>query len=168
MASIMPQLTLKAVTQRCSVKKVFLEISQNSQENTCARVSLLINLQAEVCNFIKKDTLALVFSSEFCKISKNTLYYKTPLVAASVNILLVVYIDYSIFTYKSFLFQFSGVYNSLLSIRNSSMKSWGFYWRNDWVILLFVRNCFPLWNLKYFILCGIPVIELPKIWMKEC
>ena len=27
-------------------KKVFLEISQNSQENTCARVSLLIKLQA--------------------------------------------------------------------------------------------------------------------------
>ena len=25
----------EAVTQRCSVKKVFLEISQNSQENTC-------------------------------------------------------------------------------------------------------------------------------------
>ena len=34
-----------AVTQRCSVKKVFLEISQNSQENTCARVSFLIKLQ---------------------------------------------------------------------------------------------------------------------------
>ena len=29
---------------RCSVKKVFLEISQNSQENTCARVSFLIKL----------------------------------------------------------------------------------------------------------------------------
>ena len=27
-------------------KKVFLEISQNSQENTCARVSFLIKLQA--------------------------------------------------------------------------------------------------------------------------
>ena len=25
--------------RRCSVKKVFLEISENSQENTCARVS---------------------------------------------------------------------------------------------------------------------------------
>ena len=34
------------VAQRSSVKKVFLEISQNSQENTSARVSLLINLQA--------------------------------------------------------------------------------------------------------------------------
>ena len=36
----------KAVVQRCSIKKVFLEISQNSQENTCARVSFLIKLQA--------------------------------------------------------------------------------------------------------------------------
>ena len=26
----------KAVVQRCSVKKAFLEIPQNSQENTCA------------------------------------------------------------------------------------------------------------------------------------
>ena len=31
----------------CSVKKVFLEISQNSQENTRARVSFLIKLQAK-------------------------------------------------------------------------------------------------------------------------
>ena len=29
----------EAVAQTCSVKKVFLEISQNSQEITCARVS---------------------------------------------------------------------------------------------------------------------------------
>ena len=36
----------EAVVWRCSVKKVFLEISQNSQENTCARVSFLIKLQA--------------------------------------------------------------------------------------------------------------------------
>ena len=28
----------EAVAQRCSVKKVFLEISENSLENTCARV----------------------------------------------------------------------------------------------------------------------------------
>ena len=26
----------------------------------------------EACNFIKKETLAQVFSCEFCKISKNT------------------------------------------------------------------------------------------------
>ena len=35
----------EAVAQRSSVKKVFLEISQNWQENTCARVSFLIKLQ---------------------------------------------------------------------------------------------------------------------------
>ena len=61
----------EGVTQRCSVKKVFLEISQNSQENTCARVSFLMKLQVEACNFIKNETLAQVFSCELCEISKN-------------------------------------------------------------------------------------------------
>ena len=37
---------VEAVVQRCSVKMVFLYISQISQENTCARVSFLIQLQA--------------------------------------------------------------------------------------------------------------------------
>ena len=41
--------------RRCSVKKLFLEISQNSQENTCAQV-------------------AQVFSCEFCEISKNKFF----------------------------------------------------------------------------------------------
>ena len=36
----------EAIAQRCSVNKLLLEISQNSQENTCARVSFLIKLQA--------------------------------------------------------------------------------------------------------------------------
>ena len=31
---------------RCSVRKVFLEILQSSQENNCARVSFLLKLQA--------------------------------------------------------------------------------------------------------------------------
>ena len=29
----------EALAQRCSVKKVFLEISQNSRENTCAEAA---------------------------------------------------------------------------------------------------------------------------------
>ena len=37
----------------------------------------------EACNFIKKETLAQVFSYEFCEISKNTFSYRTPPVAAS-------------------------------------------------------------------------------------
>ena len=56
---------------RCSLKKVFLKSSKNSLENTCARVPLLTKLQAEACNFIKKETLAEVFSSEFCEIFRN-------------------------------------------------------------------------------------------------
>ena len=67
----------EAVAQRCSVKEVFLEILQNSQENTCARVFLLIKWQASACNFIKKENLAQVFSCEFCEISKNTFSYRT-------------------------------------------------------------------------------------------
>ena len=43
----------------------------------------LANHRLEACNFIKKETLAQVFSCEFCEIYKNTFYYRTPLVAAS-------------------------------------------------------------------------------------
>ena len=64
--------SIEAVLQRCSVEKAFLEILQNSLENTCVRVSILIKLQAQACNFIKKETLAQVFSCEFCENSKNT------------------------------------------------------------------------------------------------
>ena len=48
---------LKAIIQTCSVKKAFLEISQNSQ----------------------------VLSCEFCEFSKNTFFDRTPLVATSRN-----------------------------------------------------------------------------------
>ena len=34
------------------------------------------------CNIIKKETLAQVFSREFCEISKNIFSYRTPLLAA--------------------------------------------------------------------------------------
>ena len=58
---------------------VFLKISQNSQKYTCARVSFLIN----ACSFIKKETLAQVFSCEISEIFKNTNFYRTPLVTPS-------------------------------------------------------------------------------------
>ena len=56
----------EAVVQRCSVKQVFLEISQISQENICC--------QTQACNFIKKETLAQVFSCEIREIYKNTFF----------------------------------------------------------------------------------------------
>ena len=54
------------------MKKVFLESLQNLQKNTYATVSFLVNVQAS--NFIKKETLAQVFSCEFFKIFKDTLF----------------------------------------------------------------------------------------------
>ena len=49
-------------------KKVFLKILQNLQGNT----------QAQACNFIKKETMVLVFSYEFCEIFKNTFFTIIP------------------------------------------------------------------------------------------
>ena len=54
--------------------------------------SFLINLQAEACNFIEKETLEEVFSRKFCEISKNTFSYRTPPVAASENILIFMHL----------------------------------------------------------------------------
>ena len=36
----------EAVARRCLVKKMFVEILENSQENTCVKVSFLTKLQA--------------------------------------------------------------------------------------------------------------------------
>ena len=50
-------LIFRSSYRRCSVEKLFLEISQNSQENTYARVSFLIKLQDSGLLFCKKDFL---------------------------------------------------------------------------------------------------------------
>ena len=44
----------EAVSLRCSVKKVFLEILQNSQENTCAKVCFFLKLQASTLQLHQK------------------------------------------------------------------------------------------------------------------
>ena len=57
-------------------KMLWLCYAKNSRQT-------LANHRPEACNFIKKETLAQLFSCEFCEIYKNTFYYRTPLVAAS-------------------------------------------------------------------------------------
>ena len=79
---------------------MFLEISQNSQENTYARVP-------EACNFVKKETLAQVFSCEFCEISKNIFSHRTPLAAASASLLNIQKILYSHVFFEKDLLSFS-------------------------------------------------------------
>ena len=109
----------EAVVRRCFVKKVFLKIPQNSQENTCARDSFLIKLQALACNFIKKETLAQVFSCEFCEISKNTFFYRKPPVAASEdgNQRILKFWMCGIFLYYLFIFVDAGSFCKCLSFR---------------------------------------------------
>ena len=66
---------------------MFLKILQNSQENIWVRVSFLIKLLALAYNIIEKETLAQMFSCEFCETEHlwatasvrcfNTLIYST-------------------------------------------------------------------------------------------
>ena len=66
----------KTATRGGLWKKVFLEISQNSQKITSARASFLIKLQAWGLQLFQKpkEALAQVFSGEFCEISRNNLF----------------------------------------------------------------------------------------------
>ena len=55
---------------KCSIKKVFLKTSQNSQENTCARVSLK---GVFLCILVLR-CFSQVFSCVFCEIVKHTFF----------------------------------------------------------------------------------------------
>ena len=57
-------------------KTFFVKVLQNLQQNTCARVSFQIKLQAEVCNFIEKESHAQVFSCAFCESFKKCFFIK--------------------------------------------------------------------------------------------
>ena len=71
----------EVVSRRCSFQKVFLKISQNSQENKCARVSFLIIVLAASI-FIKKRLWHRCFPVNFADFLR-TPFYRTPLVATS-------------------------------------------------------------------------------------
>ena len=57
---------IRSSHQRCSIWKVFLEISQNLQKN-----------RPQACNFVIKETLAQVFPVNFAKFLR-TRFYRTP------------------------------------------------------------------------------------------
>ena len=65
----------ETVTWRCSIKKEFWKISQNSQENTFVGVSFLKKLQTVDLHFIWNETATLVFSCEFCEIFKSSFFF---------------------------------------------------------------------------------------------
>ena len=79
---------LEAVSWKCSVKKVFLKISQNLQKNTFAKVTLLIKLKD-----LRPQTLLEIDSNTgvswparlTINIRPWVFFYRTPPVAASIN-----------------------------------------------------------------------------------
>ena len=60
------------------LKKVFLEISQNSQEKTCARDTFLNKIAGlRPATSLKKESLAQMFSCEFSKFLRTTFLQNT-------------------------------------------------------------------------------------------
>ena len=84
----------EVVAQGFSVKKVFLKILQNLQENTCIGVSFLIKLQASSLQLYLKETPTQVFSCEFCEIFNNTFFQRTTPIAASGEILFCINFEF--------------------------------------------------------------------------
>ena len=73
-------LRIEAVVQRCSVKKVFLKISQNPQESNCARVYFLIKLQTSdlrPATLLKKRLWPRCFPVNFAKFVGSLLLKST-------------------------------------------------------------------------------------------
>ena len=66
--------SFRSSARRCSIKNVFLDISQNSQENACVGFSFLKSCRSQACNLIKKETPTQVYFCEFFKIFKNTFF----------------------------------------------------------------------------------------------
>ena len=65
-------------------KGVFKNLANFTRKHLCQSIFFnnAAGLRPEAYNFIKKETLAQVFSCEFCEIFKNTFSYRTPPVAA--------------------------------------------------------------------------------------
>ena len=85
------------VAQTCSVKKVYLEISRNSQENTCTRVSFLIKLRP--ATLLKQRLWHGCFSMNFAK------FLRTPFLTEHLRWLLLF-----LFSYRSNVLKLNSFY----------------------------------------------------------
>ena len=76
----------EALARRCSEKKVFLNISQNSQKKPCASLFFLTQScrPQRGATLLKKETLAQLLSCEFCETFQNTFFNRTRPMAASI------------------------------------------------------------------------------------
>ena len=92
-------------------KGVLRNVAKFTGKHLCQ--SLL--LQPQACNLIKKQTLAQVFSCEFCEISKDNLSCRTPPVAASVVCCQLFIIRENV-RKIFFIFRFRGIFRTKQSI----------------------------------------------------
>ena len=106
----------------CSVKKLFLEISENSRENTCARVSFLIELPTYARNIIKKENLARCFPVNFEKFLSTAFFIEHLCWLLLRNLWNIIW--WSQFLQLNFIKDFKSSFNSLL---------WNTIW-NNWII----------------------------------
>ena len=72
-STLLIQFISEAVVRKCSVRKVFLQISKNSHENTCVRVSFLI----DSVNLFKKRLWYRCFPVNFAKFLGRPFLQKT-------------------------------------------------------------------------------------------
>ena len=144
---------IEVIFRRCSVIKVLLKISQNSQGSTCVNVTILIKLQAKVCNFIRKGLWHSYFTVTFAK------FLRTPFFIEDLRWLLL-YAYTSMMNPCHFfpLFQCVLVLNSCWSIPESfggrGILIWNWLtssWLSLWEVIIFQNlkgfNVFLLTNL---------------------
>ena len=76
---------IRSSRQRCSMKKGVLRNFTIFAGRHLCQSFVLIKLQVDACNFIKKEALTQVFPYEFCEISENTFFTEHFRTTASVS-----------------------------------------------------------------------------------
>ena len=76
---------LRSSHQRCSVKKGALRIFAKFTGKYLCQSLFFNKIAGGACKFVKTETLALVLSCEFCKISRNTFFTEHVWATASFN-----------------------------------------------------------------------------------
>ena len=73
----------KQIIKTTRHRNKFLKKLEMIKKHIISKLFCISVLSLSSCNFIKKGTLAQMFSCEFCEFFKNSFLYRTPPVAAS-------------------------------------------------------------------------------------
>ena len=133
-----------------SRKGVFRNL-ENSQENTCARASFSINVQALGLQLYWKRDSGTGVSSEFCKISKSTFSCRATAMAASVLVQII----------------FNLLQNDLLH-RVSFQVFAKVFWTHSVGHLVVASTLFNSNGIKHVMFCRIRFLQIFKIIQVIC